>query len=447
MVPKHTKTLIPLALSALLCVAFAGCKTDGVRQKSKDEQGSRIEEPVAIGGVNDGNTGELRTISNNPWFVGKAAATWCIEFGDETDAGRDASLRPSLTLQVEKAFDAWVQVIQELSPQSPGSTRAPNGNFFAGDDVANLTRDFKQVDCDQNPEMRIKIGTWQDQDKAYLRYTSKYTVAYALRTSYAEETGRSLGFIWAVADSGPQRYEGPAPNGSFWSNDSRLYNVMLHEIGHVMGISHVEMSFMDANFPAGVLASNLTEEWDPIDFVSLRGIDGEHCADFLALDDDEDLIVLSEVFAVEPSDVSTICWRSANEFRESDDNTPMLFEIKGQEGKLLASQLFLVDGAYGDPSHIAGNYLKLINENQYRYSQVTHAYYLPNELFRMRFERNGRQYWVEAERATPGVVVFRFAYDGRWKTLGALQMKMDQYIRLSEVIQSVSFEDDAVIDD
>jgi hypothetical protein len=125
----------------------------------------------------------------------------------------------------------------------------------------------------------------------------------------------------------------------------------------------------------------------------------------------------------------------------------MLFWLKDAANKPVAEQLFFVDGVYGEIQKITGNYLKKASEGDYRYSAITHLYYATFDLYRMRFERNDRQHWVEAESMAPGFVAFRFAYDATWKTLGAMLISLDQYEDLTSALRAAQFEEDEVLDD
>ena len=167
--------------------------------------------------------------------------------------------------------------------------------------------------------MRIKVGTWDKPDTEFLKYTSRYTVSYALRTAYSEETGRSKGFVWLVADSGARRYKGPAPDEAFWGQGHYVQNVLLHELGHVIGVDHVPNTFMDANFPAGVLASKLSDVWSPDDFKALVGLVEERCGSFYRPPDNPDDAIIKDVFGVESANVKAICWRAAEDHRRPED--------------------------------------------------------------------------------------------------------------------------------
>ncbi|MCX6111254.1 MAG: hypothetical protein NTZ90_16790 [Proteobacteria bacterium] len=271
--------VISHTLALCFITSLVACIPGDPRRRD-DKRHEVAQEPAARGGVNDGNTGELTTTKNNPWFVGKDAAHYCVEFGADTAAASDPAAQKSITDQVDAAFAQWVDLIQTFDRQSPGITKLPNGEFLAGTAVTYLTRTFQRVECSANPDMRIKVGTWDKPDGEFLKYTSRYTVSYALRTAYSEETGRSKGFVWLVADSGARRYKGPAPDGAFWGQGHYVQNVLLHELGHMIGVDHVPNTFMDANFPAGVLASKLSDVWSPDDFKALVGLTEERCGSF-----------------------------------------------------------------------------------------------------------------------------------------------------------------------
>lgn len=434
-------------LISIIVTSLVACKTAG-QDRRHDADRHVAKDPVTLGGVNDGNTGELTTTKNNPWFVGADSAHYCVQFGDGAGAAADQAAQKSINDQIDAAFAQWTDLLQTFRPEAPGTSHVPNGDFLAGNQVANLTRSFQRVACADDPEMRIKIGTWDKPDADFLQYTSRYTAAYALRTAYSEETGRSRGFLWLVADSGPRRYKGPAPEGAFWSQGHYVQNVVLHELGHVFGVDHLSTTFMDAGFPVGVLASKLDSAWSADDFKSQVSLDRERCGEFYRLTDDTDQVVVKDVFGVEPAAVKSLCWRAAEDRRRAeDDGTPMLFWLKGSDDAVLAEQLFFVDGVYGSTRRIGGNYLKKTVDGDYRYSNVTHMYYASLDLYRMRFERNGRQHWVDAEIMAPGFVAFRFAYSGTWKTLGSMLISKTQYDALAAALKAVSFEEDDILDD
>lgn len=419
------------------------CKTGGDR-RDKSNRGAD-KDPMTQGGVNDGNTGELTTTKNNPWFVGVEPAHYCVQFGVEL--ADDAAAQTAIAEQVDAAFAQWADLLKTFDPNPPGS-KTTNGDFLAGKGIANLTRDFQRVACAANPEMRIKVGTWEKSDADFLKFTSRYTVAYALRTGYSDETGRSRGFLWLVADRGDRRYKGPAPDGAFWSQGRYVQNVVLHELGHVFGLEHLPTTFMDASFPAGVLAAKLAAAWAPDDLKALREFVSETCASLDLITEDKDRAVLKDVFGVEPALAKTLCWRAANERREpGDEGTPQLVWIKGDGDVKLAEQLMRVDGVYGKSVQIGGNYLKRQKDGDYRYAPITHAYPAALYTYRMHFTRGGKQYWAEAEAQAPGVVTFRFGYDGPWKTIAVLLLPLDRVKAIYEALRAASFDDDAVADD
>jgi hypothetical protein len=407
-----------------------------------------VKSPVESGGINDGNTGELSTTKSNPWFIGETPARYCVQFGEDTVAAKDEGAQRAIVEQVEAAFAQWVDFLQFIKPVSPGSTFTPSGEFLAGPAVANLTRSFQRVDCAGDPEMRIKVGTWEKVDTDFLRYTSRYTVAYALRTAYSDETGRSRGFIWLVADSGPRRYKGPAPEGAFWAEGRYVQNVVLHELGHVFGVDHLPATFMDAKFPAGALASRLATAWTFEDFRSISGGARERCGLLLHPKDEPESPVPKDIFGVEAATARELCWRDAEDRRRPEDHdTPILVWLKGDGGKTLAEQLLFADGLFGEVRSISGNYLKKVEGSDYRYSTVDQAHYATLDLHRLRFDRGGRSHWVEIEIEPPGIAVLRFAYEGAWKQLATWLIAQDQYKALDDALEAASFENDGVPDD
>jgi hypothetical protein len=186
--------------------------------------------------------GEFVTTERNPWFVGEEPVKFCISVGN----GFSASL-PKARKAISAAFDDWLETLRRLKPE-PTPFVLPNGL------KVNLALDFKEVNCSESPNLRFELGTLTDEIREVLSHSARYTAAFAGHDGIDDISGRvNKGVIWLVPDNGPDRYLGPTTQNNFWSNDSVLFNVLVHELGHVFGFEHQDDGVMNEGFPAAVI--------------------------------------------------------------------------------------------------------------------------------------------------------------------------------------------------
>jgi hypothetical protein len=131
-----------------------------------------------------------------------------------------------------------------------------------------LTRSFRIVtegqlipNCDGSEDLRFEMGTITDEIQAAKKYYNN-PVAFAAQRSYSVDSGWGNGSIW-ISSAGMVDPERHYPN---WKADGALQAILLHELGHVFGCSHIQGTILDEH-----LASLLRDGLWPKD--QLRSID------------------------------------------------------------------------------------------------------------------------------------------------------------------------------
>jgi hypothetical protein len=193
--------------------------------------------PLASAGDGGGMTsggGGYKTTASNPWFVGEKPVSYCVSIS------REFSASPGFAeLQLRRALDDWIRTIRALNP-------------------GKLTTQFVLEGCQGTTELRFLLGVTEPSVQEALRPSVQEVVGLAHQTSFDQETGRARGFVWLVPDRGPRRHPRQAGE-DIWSRGNHLFNVLLHELGHVFGVSHVPFTFMTEWQPLWILSHGETE--------------------------------------------------------------------------------------------------------------------------------------------------------------------------------------------
>jgi hypothetical protein len=359
--------------------------------------------PQKPGGVIDGNGGELIVEEHNPWFINAKNIAYCIEYSNDISTSQDFVAR---TLQT--VFGAWKKVI--------ASMRKAGGNGFIigeGKEVLALAEDFVEVKCSEQPSLVFKLGTTDRETDDILRYMAHFTVGFAQRTQYDSMTGQSRGYIWLAPDKGERRYQGPASRPDFWTEPGTLHNVLFHEIGHIMGLSHIEDTIMDQAAPATLVRKGMSEAWQGFDLIDASKFSDPFCGPL-----PQDEVSLAQVKAhwnVELKDAE-LCMSPRNDLKVGEENTPLLLEFK-RDGQVLSSQLIHVDGLFGEQANIAGNYLRAIDDRKSVLSSTV-LYYLDRQaMIRGHYESSQGLRLIEWEMPSPGVRLLRFGSAGGWQSI------------------------------
>ncbi|MCX6124512.1 MAG: hypothetical protein NTV34_07150 [Proteobacteria bacterium] len=206
---------------------------------------SILPQSVAVAGGMISSGGEFITDEHNPWFVGPSPIRYCVR----SNLANFSIANDRLNLIVEQALVDWSATIQKLNPTP---LEAP----FLDGRTRQLTTSFEHEPCNATTELIFNFGGVDSFLADTLAVMARFTIAFSKpleRDSVL--TGRTRGIVWIAGDRGPHAYSGPHfPVLDFWKDENRLYNLLLHELGHVYGFQHLNNGFLAENYPAQLAA-------------------------------------------------------------------------------------------------------------------------------------------------------------------------------------------------
>ncbi len=179
----------------------------------------------------------------NPWFVKDIEGNYfdvnyCVAIDEQ---GISASKEDVLRI-TKIAIDYWKSEF--------ASTGALTGIGM---------HNFVLRDCDGTEDIKLQFGygtlsveqlaTFSAMGESFSNY-----VGLTIRTAYDKIMLRGRGFIYITSDIGLHAYgkNSNIPPGLF-KNEGVLFEVLRHEIGHVMGLPHIASGIMAADYPENVL--------------------------------------------------------------------------------------------------------------------------------------------------------------------------------------------------
>lgn len=188
--------------------------------------------------------GELVRDSKNPWFVKSATTvTYCVEI-DEANFGQSRQRAEQL---IKVAFDGWKQEFK-------------NQVGVTGYDWRIATQDFVLVpQCvEGRTDIRFQFGTLTGEQMRELDDPTRF-VGITVRTHYDKKAMRGKGFVYISPAYGPLKLDREDMTESPWTlrSGGLLYLVLLHEIGHIFGVPHVDRPYtlMGERYPEYILSA------------------------------------------------------------------------------------------------------------------------------------------------------------------------------------------------
>lgn len=207
-----TKTLI---LTALISTTLLGCS------KHTTPAGGEAAGALVANGQERGNGTDYRSLEDrSAWFVdSNRTFTYCVKVDPAFGVSNEKSLAT-----VADSLQAWADYHAERSWHKTLSTKS---RF--------------ESSCSDATDLVFLLGTKLPKGEA-----SDQHVGLAVKKAYDKKAGWGQGYVWIAAEGSvpAEGEDGPYPN---WQEVDSLKAVLLHEIGHVYGVDHVEGTIMRAN--------------------------------------------------------------------------------------------------------------------------------------------------------------------------------------------------------
>jgi hypothetical protein len=211
------------------------------------------------GGISSSGGDNPSADQASAWFLGAQPVRYCIVL-DPTFGVSEADAEATIAT----SFQVWRDYIQQKHINEPGFADGPMGTYNAGNEAVSHAKIIMNTEliasCDQTEDLKFYLGGMNDEVKQYITAFTNPT-AFAQRTAYDGLRGWGKGFIWV---SGPR----PGPVSSIdWKFPFRFEGILLHEIGHVLGNSHIDHTIMREDIASWVEtpAQDLTYDQDNVE--------------------------------------------------------------------------------------------------------------------------------------------------------------------------------------
>ena len=200
--------------------------------------------------------GENLTDKNNPWFLSNTKKiSYCLSV-DENGFSLDPK---TLEIVVEKAISDWNDIFYRYQKQHS------TNKLVLG------TQSWIKMNClpSTNVDVRFKFG-WNALNLTEKKFLSIYKneeskIAEIVRTQYDFKNLKGKGLIFFSSDKGEKSLK--LDNSQIknpWKYQSLVYLILMHELGHLYGLSHVSSSIIPLNsrwimseyFPEMILKHN-----------------------------------------------------------------------------------------------------------------------------------------------------------------------------------------------
>jgi len=236
------------ALSMGLLMASIACS-----KSSETSQAQGGTKPLTVAeGIDRGNgTDYFSFESGSAWF---ADSTRPIRYCVEVDGSFGVS-----KLDAQQAVAASLMNWEQYA-------RAREGKYFP----INISfRGILQADC-LTADLRFYFGVANSEVQTGIGTTSQ-KLAGAVKTSYDIRSRWGRGFIWIASHgtvSPGTMDKGDDPVFPNWNAPFTLNAIVLHELGHVFGVGHIDGTIMDENLAYWILHHSKFSR-------KLQGIDGD----------------------------------------------------------------------------------------------------------------------------------------------------------------------------
>jgi hypothetical protein len=177
-----------------------------------------------------GNGGELRWRSDysNPWWViNTKKVSYCVEI----DESRNSIDLKRFKQEIKRALFYW----QDQFKDYHSFMMSYNTILGAG------VQTFTYENCSNKTDLRFYLGkgSLSKSELKYFQSDYENLVGIAIREKYDKVNLKAKGFIYIKGDDEKIFAK------NRWSTPNLLKRALIHELGHVFGIGHIQNTFMD----------------------------------------------------------------------------------------------------------------------------------------------------------------------------------------------------------
>jgi hypothetical protein len=212
----------------------------------------------ADGGMTGGGGGLVRD-RNNPWFLqNTSVAKYCVEVSTDQFSAKADLIQKS----IDGAIRYWSEEYASAAIPVFDTRIEP---------VRIATQDFRKVGCGDSPDIVFQFGVMHPGQEKDIPHSEEFAGA-TIRTKYDPVNMKGAGYIYISPDRGPWRFKGaPKDIQDFWSysEGGLLFNVLVHEMGHVFGLQHTHQSVMSERYIEKIMSGNIDyygKFHDPVPF-------------------------------------------------------------------------------------------------------------------------------------------------------------------------------------
>ncbi|MFN7733487.1 MAG: hypothetical protein ACK5OB_16440 [Pirellula sp.] len=206
---------------------------------------------IALAGDWSSGGGAILRNANNPWFLENTKeVSYCIKF----DTKSFSDLPTPLPEIVETAFKYWKTQMSDLNATTNGYpiSKDPKVDYVI---IRVATQKFAyNAKCSGNEDITFQFGVLDSKQKKFFGKSSGI-IGAAVRTDYDEVNLKGKGFVYITADKGSNQYEGDhlRPNAWHEGKSGLLFRAVVHELGHVFGLSHGGEGIMAESYSESLL--------------------------------------------------------------------------------------------------------------------------------------------------------------------------------------------------
>lgn len=192
------------------------------------------------GGWGSSGGGQFKDDLLNPWFAKNTKTVqYCIDIDPEGFSGTRAEISKLLPM----AFAYWKNEFADETTIGLGKQ-----NFVE-----------TQGSCTGSEDIRFEFGYGAlkpDQLSEFAAHDAdpQDFVAITIRPDYDKVQLRGKGYVFVASDFGPHPYgHGQVVATNLWQHEGVLYRVLVHETGHIFGVTHTPGEPMGDDYPEQVL--------------------------------------------------------------------------------------------------------------------------------------------------------------------------------------------------